>query len=154
MIEYGEIQIVRCSPDSMFSVIADIESYPEFLPGWDTARIRSRENGLLTVDQNIGIGPVCWKFTSYATLRKKEEVIIRSQDGPFQSLEVVWKLAGAGEGFCAVEFRLHAELSSVLFEKYTKKLFSLSSHNIVSTFTQRACACDKESSVLGSVNGL
>jgi ribosome-associated toxin RatA of RatAB toxin-antitoxin module len=138
MISHNEKSIVSCSSDSLFAVILDIESYPEFVLGWNAAHICSQEKDRLIVEQQLGIGPVYWAFTSSAFYRKPEQVIIRSHDGPFKKLEINWKLADAGENRCAVELHIHAEFSALVPQKLTKNLLKLSARNVISLFEKRA----------------
>ena len=144
MISHYEKSVVSCSPDSLFAVILDIESYPKFVPGWHAAHIRSQEKDRLIVEQQLGIGPVYWTFTSSAFYRKPEQVIIRSHDGPFKKLEINWKLANAGENRCSVELHIHAEFSALVPQKLIKPLLKISARNVISLFEER---------VLSRVNG-
>ncbi len=135
---HHEKRIVHCSPARMFAVIVDVESYPQFLPGWRDVHIRSDDNNLMIVDQQIGIGPVSWRFTSSASYNRPEQVTIRSQDGPFRALEIDWKLSGADNNSCAIELKMQVEFSSALVQRLMKRMFVISSRNIVSLFEQRA----------------
>ena len=137
MISHDEKSIVSCSPDSLFAVILDIESYPEFVPGWSAAHIRSQEKDRLIVEQQLGIGPVHWTFTSSAFYHEPEQVIIRSHDGPFKKLEINWKLADAGENRCSVELHIHAEFSALVPQKLIKNLLKFSARNVISLFEKR-----------------
>lgn len=139
MMVHHEQRIVRCSQQSMFAVILDIESYPEFVPGWNAARIHSHKNDQLLVDQQLGVGPLHWNFTSSASYRQPEEVVIRSLDGPFKQLEINWRLARAVENHCNAELRIRAELSSIVFQNMVKRLFTRSSRDLITLFEQRAC---------------
>ncbi|HHO68225.1 MAG TPA: hypothetical protein ENK12_04245, partial [Gammaproteobacteria bacterium] len=41
----------------LFELVADIERYPDFLPGWRSARVLAREGGRLHVEQVVQAGP-------------------------------------------------------------------------------------------------
>ena len=123
MIQHREKCVVQCSPGSVFAAIIDIESYPEFVPGCNEARILSREKDLLIVDQQFGMGPMLWEFSSRAMYRKPQEVIIYTHDNPFRSLEIHWKLADAGKSLCEVELLIQADFSTLLLQKMIKNFF-------------------------------
>ena len=139
MIQHHEKYIVQCSSKSIFAAIIDIESYPEFVPGCHDARILSREQDLLIVEQQFGIGPMVWKFSSRAIYKNPEEVIIYANDDPFKSLEIHWKLANVGEPSCEVELLVQANFANLLVQNMVKSLLAVSARNIISVFELRAC---------------
>ncbi len=137
MISYSEKRIVGSSIDDMFGVIFDIESYPEFLPGWNHTIIRTQDKDTIIVDQQCGIGPICWNFTSQAYYRKPEILEIRSSDSPFKNLTIKWELTKTKQHCCYVDFYIQAQLSTLLLHNLLKSFIRVSSHNIISLFEQR-----------------
>ena len=62
--------------EQIFDLAADIERYPEFLPGWISARILSRAVDQLEVEQVLGIGPARVQFRSRAVLHRPKQIAV------------------------------------------------------------------------------
>ena len=138
MIDYTEHHLANCSADSMFATIADIESYPEFLPGWQFANIRERLQDELLVDQGIGLGPFHLSFTTRAYIHHTDSVVIRSQDRPFRSLELTWQTSPVAENVCDVRLSMHVQFSSMMLNRLVKKYLYSPGFNLISSFERRA----------------
>ena len=54
--------------ERVFDMVADIERYPEFLPGWTHARILDRHDNRLHAEQQLQTGPAVFRFHSTALL--------------------------------------------------------------------------------------
>src|ERR1700722_17704314 len=70
--------------EQAFDVAADIEHYPEFLKGWISARIQSRESNICCVDQVVGMGPLRLQFMSRAILHPPARIEVTSTQAPFR----------------------------------------------------------------------
>lgn len=82
----------------VFDLIADIESYPRFLPGWRSARILHRDEDRLLVHQEVGVGGLRLSFISTALIERPHRLDIGSTDPPFRSFRLLWQLAKEGGG--------------------------------------------------------
>ena len=71
-----------------FDMIADIESYPAFLPGWSRVRILSAEKSRLDVEQQLQAGPIRPVFHSTAQLEDGQRILITSHDAPFGDMTI------------------------------------------------------------------
>jgi len=76
----------------VFATIADVERYPDFLPGIVRARIVRREPGRWQVDNAFGKGPLQSRFLSHVELDPPTALIVRSDDGPWRRLEIRWRV--------------------------------------------------------------
>ena len=63
-MEYSDSAILSFAPQQVFDVVADIEKYPEFLPGWISAAIVERQGNTVQVEQELGFAFLNWRFTS------------------------------------------------------------------------------------------
>jgi coenzyme Q-binding protein COQ10 len=77
MPTHAERQIVPYTPEQLFDLVADVGSYPQFLPWCVGARVRSRTETLLVSDLTIGFGPFRESFTSRVTLDRPHRVTVR-----------------------------------------------------------------------------
>jgi coenzyme Q-binding protein COQ10 len=81
------------SVEQIFDLVADIERYPEFLPGWVSARLDARRESRLAVEQVVGLGPVRIAFRSEALLVKPERLEIHCRSGPVRDTRIQWSFA-------------------------------------------------------------
>ena len=73
--------------DKLFDLVADIESYPLFLPWCSAARIIKRENNVIIAELAIRYKIFFGTYTSKVTLIPKSEINVELVDGPFQHLK-------------------------------------------------------------------
>src|SRR5262249_8137226 len=108
---------VAHSVDEMFSLVADVKRYPEFLPFCQGHTIRSRrvrdDVELLTTDMTVGHLMFRETFRSFVTLdRANSRILIAAADGPLRRLDGRWIFRGGISGGCEVGFSLSYELTS------------------------------------------
>jgi coenzyme Q-binding protein COQ10 len=124
--------------EQMFDLVADIERYHEFLPGWSHARITQRQGTSLTVRQAIVAGPVRLEFESHAELQRPERLRVHSSGGPFRRFLLDWQFRpGSGEG-CVVRQAASIEMHSLLLELAGERLLELLTRDIFQRFHDRA----------------
>ncbi len=97
-------------PVTVFSIVADVESYPQFVPGCVTARILERGTKQWTVDNLFGFGPARTRFRSIAELDPPAALTISSRDGPWREFRVQWRFHPENEGcrlscYAVLDFR-------------------------------------------------
>ena len=64
------------SREQLFDLAADIESYPAFLRGWQSARIIERRGSMLRVKQTLGIGTLNLTFETAAMLQRPHRIAV------------------------------------------------------------------------------
>jgi len=97
-------RIVNLSPGELFAVAADIEAYPEFLPGCVATRIRERKGNVWLVDNVFRWGPLPIRFRTRATLDAPHAIDIKSIDSALIDLSLSWR------------FHQHKDATEVTFE--------------------------------------
>jgi coenzyme Q-binding protein COQ10 len=81
----------RYSPEQLFGLASDIESYPSFVPGCRAARIVERDGDRLRVENVFGFGPLRQLFETRAELKPPGELAIVSRDGPWRHFSMNWR---------------------------------------------------------------
>ncbi len=138
MISHEEIKIVPHSPDQMFDLVADVSSYPEFLPWCIASRITENDGKLMVADLLVGFQLLREKFTSRVNLNQKGLLIeVEYQKGPFKHLNNKWKFNSHPKG-CEIHFIVNFEFKSFLFQSMMEKLFSSAVVKMVNAFEKRA----------------
>jgi coenzyme Q-binding protein COQ10 len=134
-------QVCRLLPfscEEMFDLAADVERYPEFLPGWISARILQREVNRLYVEQVLGIGPVCLRFSSSTVLYRPERIEVTSSKPPFRHYSLTWLFAPGPAVSCNLSVKVDLELRSSLLQAVVKPLLPASIASAIAAFEARA----------------
>ena len=126
------------SCEQLFDLAADVESYPEYLPGWVDARILERTGDQLRVEQQLGLKLLPLPFVTTATLDRPHKISIHSSDGPFRFLQIEWRFEPAGPGYCTVLLDFNYQLRAGILERMASALFDHSSPEILNRFEKRA----------------
>src|SRR5262249_15913763 len=95
MPSFHTTRLVPHSAAKMFALVADIESYPRFVPLCRALRVRRREvkDGklVLIADMTVGYKAIRETFTSRVTCdRAKLKILVEYVEGPFKHLENLW----------------------------------------------------------------
>jgi coenzyme Q-binding protein COQ10 len=145
MPTHEETRIVPYSADEMYGLIADIASYPEFLPWVAAARIRSREplpegdGEVVEADLVVSFKVYRERFGSRVTLRPEERRIdVAYLEGPFRYLNNHWRFVPRGERECEVDFFVDFEFRSAILQKLIGIVFHEAMLRIVRAFERRA----------------
>ncbi|MGE0079889.1 MAG: type II toxin-antitoxin system RatA family toxin [Thiohalomonadaceae bacterium] len=139
MPKHRESRHVPYTVEQMFDLVADIERYPEFVPGYREARALSREAGRLRARQRVGIGVIGASFDSEAELDRPHHIRVRSHERPFHMLAIDWHFEREGAGCCVqclAEFHLADGLAALALAPWTDLL----AHRLTEAFVRRARA--------------
>ncbi len=142
MPKHHETRRLPYTADQMYALVADIESYPKFLPWNAAARIRSRqpiEGGeLIEADLVISFKVFRERFGSRVTLLPEAAKILTEYlDGPFRHMRSTWAFRPAGEG-CEVEFFVDFELRNAILQGIVGVVFNDAMQRVVRAFERRA----------------
>lgn len=127
----------------MFDLVADVESYPEFLPMCEALTVKSRKERegkqLLLADMTVGYKLIRETFTSQVLL-DREALIIEAKyiDGPFKFLTNRWRFEAAGEGRCNVHFHIDYEFKSRMLGVVMGSMFDIAFRKFSQAFEERA----------------
>ena len=122
----------------VFDMVADIERYPEFLPGWRKARILVRQGDRLEVEQELQAGPAVFRFHSSAHLQACSAISITSSDGPFRDMRIDWHFSEHNEEHCHSMVEMAVSMRTGLRNSALKLLMGTGSGQLLPLFEQRA----------------
>lgn len=131
------------SADEMYALVADVESYAEFLPWCAASRVRQRrktEAGEV-VDAELVISFRVFRetFGSRVTLRPGQRRIdVEYLQGPFRYLNNHWHFIPISETGCDVDFFVDFEFRSRVLQSLIGVVFNEAMRRIVRAFEQRA----------------
>jgi len=138
MIVVDRSALVAHSAQKMYALVADVESYPQFLPWCDRAVVSVNEPGRTVATLHINFRGLKKEFTTENLNQPGVRIDMRLVSGPFRSLEGIWVFVPLSERACKVEFRLHYEFASALVEKAAGSAFQDITDTFVDAFVRRA----------------
>lgn len=144
MPKFEATRRVAHTPDEMFSLVADVEKYPQFLPLCEQLAVRSRKERdgrtMLVADMTIGYKAIRETFTTQVMLRPDEKVIdVKYIDGPFKYLTNIWRFEPADNG-CDVRFFIDYEFKSRILGAVMGTMFDRAFRMFSEAFEKRADA--------------
>lgn len=133
---------VQFSADEMFAVVADVESYPQFVPLCEGLTVTAREHGathtVLTATMSVGYHAIRESFTSRVTLRPEQrEIDVEKIDGPFARLSNRWRFREAPGG-CDVHFLIDYAFQSRMLSMVMGAVFDKAVRKYTDAFEARA----------------
>ncbi len=143
MPKQEERKTVSYAKDQMFDLVADIDSYSEFLPWCNRSKIIDTkiedDKKILIADLEIGYDQFVYTYRSEVILHTdKSEINVRNLDGPFKYLDNNWKFLAISESECEIQFIIDFELNISLLDILMKRFFDLAFQKMVDAFINRA----------------
>ncbi len=131
------------SAQQMYDLVADVGSYPKFLPWCAAARIRSRTpqgaSEVMEADLVISFKVFRERFGSRVVLHPDEHKIDTEYlDGPFRYMKSNWAFADRADGGCDVSFFVDFEFKNAVLQGIIGVVFNEAMQRIVRAFEHRA----------------
>jgi ribosome-associated toxin RatA of RatAB toxin-antitoxin module len=130
--------LVRHSASEMFSLVDDVQLYPQFLPWCNSATLHSRLGNVLEATLELRRAELSKTFRTRNTSSGQETIDMKLVDGPFSYLEGRWTFTQLGESGSKVALDLQFEFSSGVVDVLFGPFFEEICNSLVDAFTQRA----------------
>lgn len=130
--------IVPYSAEQMYSLVNDIEAYPEFLPWCASARVFDRTDSSLTASVSLATRRIKQTFTTENTMQPGKQIDIKLVSGPFSHLNGRWKFEDTGDKLCHIDLHMDFEFSNTLMKLALSPVFNQFMSTLVSSFVDRA----------------
>lgn len=130
--------LVEYAAGQMYTLVDDVERYPEFLPWCGGTVIHAREPGRVRATVQIAYRGVRHAFSTENTTTPDRRIDIRLVEGPFRHLDGSWVFTPLGDTACKVQLRLHYEFSSRILEKLVGPVFDHIAGSFMDAFIARA----------------
>ncbi len=143
MPKHHEIKALPYSARQMYDLVADVASYPQFLPWNSAARITSRRpiagGEVMEADLVISFKVFRERFASRVMLFPDEKRIETEYlDGPFRHMKSTWGFRDIASGGCEVEFFVDFEFRNAILQGIIGMVFNDAMQRIVRAFERRA----------------
>jgi ribosome-associated toxin RatA of RatAB toxin-antitoxin module len=143
MREVRRSALVAQPAQSMFALINDIESYPQFLPWCTSAQVQSRTEQEIIASVAVRRGALTAQFTTRNELTANRHIAMHLVSGPFRTLEGDWTLTPLevpGRPGCRVDLVLRFAFANRLTAMVFEPLFEETAISLVDAFVARARA--------------
>ena len=138
MPRHSEKRYLSHSQGNLYSLVADIEKYPEFLPWCKALTIISQNDNLIRAEMVIGFKFFQEKFTTEVCLTPNTRIDVKYLNGPFKYLQNHWSFESNGEDGCKIDFFVDFEFKSPILQKMMGLVFSEALAKMILAFENRA----------------
>lgn len=124
----------------LYALVADVESYPQFLPWCRATAVHAYGADELEATIAIDFRGVRQTFTTRNRLDPERTISIALVRGPFRSLEGLWRFHALAPEASKVELTMRYEFASSLLERLAGPVFNHIATTLVDAFIRRADA--------------
>ncbi|HEX4896412.1 MAG TPA: type II toxin-antitoxin system RatA family toxin [Solimonas sp.] len=134
--------LLRFRAQDLYALVADVEAYPQFLPGCTAARVEHREEDRLRARLSFRVKGLSDSFATENQMTLGEggapSIRMRLVDGPFRQLSGAWEFQPLGEGACKVSLRLSLEFGNRVLEASLGPWVDRAVNGLIDAFRLRA----------------
>jgi ribosome-associated toxin RatA of RatAB toxin-antitoxin module len=130
--------LVPYSPERMFALVTDIESYPEFVPWVARAQLIERTDHEVIGKLEMERSGIRETFTTRNTLRSPDEILLTLVDGPFRRLEGRWRFEDLQGRGTRVSLAIEFEFANPMLSLLLSRTFEKSCAELIDAFVARA----------------
>ena len=138
MTKISKATVVPYTPEEMYVLVNDIESYPAFLPWCSAAKILTQQDESLTATLSLALGKIKQSFTTENTMQDGSRIEIQLIEGPFKHLSGYWKFNPEDEQSCHIQLHMNFEFKNKIIKHTLGKACYKVMDSLVESFAQRA----------------
>jgi ribosome-associated toxin RatA of RatAB toxin-antitoxin module len=132
--------LIAQPPAVVFALVADVASYPHFVPGCSHAELLMRGKDEVVARLVVHRGPLSTRLTTRNHLQPHEQIRMELVDGPLRALHGVWTFTPVASNGCRIELNLQFEFTSALKAALLEPLLESTATAMVQAFVARAQA--------------
>ncbi|MDP0561157.1 MAG: type II toxin-antitoxin system RatA family toxin [Candidatus Endonucleobacter sp. (ex Gigantidas childressi)] len=130
--------LVMFPSQAMYDLVSDLESYSEFLPWCEEARIINKEGEMVEAAMVFAKGRVRQAFSTRNKMTYGSSIKMDLLEGPFSKLTGCWLFTPLGQEGCKVSLEMNFEVSNILLRATLGPMFGQVMNTMVDAFSQRA----------------
>jgi len=134
---HKETRLLPYTAAQMFDLVADVASYPQFLPWVSAIRIRSNSETEMLADMIVGFKSLKETFTSRVVKERPGHIHIDYIDGPLRYLNNDWRFHDEADGV-RVDFSVDFAFKNRIFEMLAGQMFDRALRKMIGAFEARA----------------
>lgn len=130
--------LVQYSAAQMYSLVDDVESYPQFLPWCRSTTLHSRVGSVVEATLELHRAEMSKHFRTRNTATGTHCIDMQLVDGPFRHLAGRWLFTQLGDAGSKVSLDLEFEFSNAAMDLIFGVFFEETCNTLVDAFTRRA----------------
>lgn len=138
MYKVNRSALVNYTARQMYDLVVDIERYPEFLNWCSDARILERKESEAIAEIEIRFKSLHRSFTTRNCMDHGRSVRIELVDGPFRTLNGIWRFIELDDNASKIELDLEFDFSSNFLARLVGPVFSQIVNRQFDAFQRRA----------------
>ncbi|MEX2334758.1 MAG: type II toxin-antitoxin system RatA family toxin [Pseudohongiella sp.] len=140
MVTIERSALVNYSAAQMYALVDDIEQYPAFMHGCQSAEVLSRTDNEVVGKLTLGKAGMHYTFTTRNDLVPGQSMDMSLLEGPFRKFGATWRFDALADDACKVSLRMEFEWAGGLLGMAMEKLFQHSANTLVDALVNRAHA--------------
>lgn len=137
MVTIRRLVIAPYSASSMYKLVEDIDSYPEFLP-WCQAATRESNEGVEIGKLTISYRGLKTTLVTQNTYKPVKAITMQLLEGPLSQLNGNWTFIPIEAHRCRVELELSYAFNNIVMGKIFSSLFAFVFDRFIHDFMERA----------------
>lgn len=134
-------RIVPHSAVQMLDLVADVETYPRFIPHCERMDVRRdtvQPDTRFLATMHIRFGPIAQAYTSKIVVDREAMTLeAKAVDGPFSHLDSIWRFVPEGEG-ARISFDIDFRIANPLLRSVAEPAFAAKQEEIIDAFVAEA----------------
>ena len=136
---FSDTKTLPYSAEQIFNLVADVGSYPAFLPWCLAARVHQQTPTLLIADLIVGYKAFREKYTSRVILDAPTKISVTLEEGPLTFLKTQWSFKDLDASkSCQTTLDLSFEFRSKIKQTLMTSLFDEAAKKMMTAFETRA----------------
>jgi len=138
MVTIKKNALVFHSREKMFTLVDQVEDYPNFLSWCGKAEVIERTEKITKATILINYHKVKQSFTTENVKVFPVKMNINLIDGPFKILKGEWNFIEIEKDACKIEFELQYEFSNYFLDKLISPVFNMIANTFIDNFIAKA----------------
>ena len=130
--------LVGYSPEHMFDLVNDIQSYPEFLDGCVATELLEQTENYVVAKMHLKKAGIEISLSTKNILTRPSKIVITLVEGPFTSFSGEWAFKGIGNEACKLSLDLNFQLNNSIARFAVSKLMAEVANDLVKLICNRA----------------
>ncbi|MBF0296018.1 MAG: type II toxin-antitoxin system RatA family toxin [Magnetococcales bacterium] len=130
-------ETVPFTPNQMYTLVVDVEKYPDFLPWCSSTRVWDRTPTQFMAEMTVSFKGIRETFRTLDIVVPDKRIEVNLKDGPFKYLASLWTFTPVPNG-AQVDFFIDFTFQSRMKEVIMGPVFSEASRRMLGAFKGRA----------------
>lgn len=130
--------LVSHSAEQMFDLVNDVESYPQFMKGCESAIVHSQTDSELVGELTLARSGIKHSFTTRNTLQYPDRIDMQLVSGKFKNFSACWRFFPLNDEASKVSLKMEFEFDISIIDLAAERLFSEVANAQVDALVARA----------------